>query len=189
MGAARLKIPVVAVSGDDQLEKEVRRNLPWVQCAVVKRALDRIGAQPLARDEIDRRIAAATKAGIERIGEARLPEMTAPFRFALTFRDEAEAANAALFPGAEVALNANTVQIRSNDFEEGYRKSLRLLGLAGAAARQTALQAVAASAPDAASWRDRVADWSAERFLGRVEPPPQPPSLAATGKARYFGAR
>jgi len=28
MGAARLKIPVVAVSGDDELEKEIRRALP-----------------------------------------------------------------------------------------------------------------------------------------------------------------
>jgi D-aminopeptidase len=30
MGAARLKIPVIMVSGDDQLERELRRNLPWV---------------------------------------------------------------------------------------------------------------------------------------------------------------
>jgi D-amino peptidase len=29
-GAARLKIPVIMVSGDDQLERELRRNLPWV---------------------------------------------------------------------------------------------------------------------------------------------------------------
>jgi len=189
MGAARLKIPVVAVSGDDQFEREMRRNLPWVQVATVKHAVDRTKAEPLGRDEIDRRIAAAAKAGILQLDAARLPDMAGPFRFAVTFRDEAETTNAALFPGAEAALNARTVQVRANDFEEGYRKSLRLLSLAGVAARETALQAVMAGSPDAAALRARISAWSGERFLGRVEPPPPPPSLATTGKARYFGAR
>ena len=35
MGAARLRIPVVMVSGDDQLERELRRFLPWAKCAAV----------------------------------------------------------------------------------------------------------------------------------------------------------
>jgi D-amino peptidase len=188
-GAARLKIPVVAVSGDDQLEREVGRNLPWVQYASVKHAVDRTKAEPLARAEIDRRITAAAKAGIEKIDAARLPEWPGPYRFALTFHDEAEAGNAALFPGAEVALNARTVQVRANDFEEGYRKSLRLMSLAGVAARETAIRAVLAGAPDAGAWQARIGEWNDQRFLGLVTPPPSPPSLAATGKARYFGAR
>ncbi|HEY3381237.1 MAG TPA: M55 family metallopeptidase [Vicinamibacterales bacterium] len=186
MGAARLKIPIVAVSGDDQLERELRRNLPWVQYAMVKHAVDRTRAEPLARDEIDRRITAAARAGIEKLDAARLPDVGGPYRFALTFRDEAETTNAALFPGADTALNARTVQVRANDFEEGYRKSLRLLGLAGAAARETALQAVMATAPDAAAWRARIGEWNGERFLDRVSPPV---ASAPTGKPRYWGAR
>ena len=189
MGAARLKIPVVAVSGDDQLEKELARNLPWVQYAAVKHAVDRSKAEPLPRAEIDRRIAAAARAGLEKLDAARLPEVAGPYRFAVTFHDEAESTNAALFAGAETALEARTVQVRANDFEEGYRKSLRLLGLAGAAARDTALLAVLGGSPDAAAWRAKVADWSDQRFVGLVTPPPPPPALAATGKARYFGAR
>ena len=188
-GAARLKIPVVAVSGDDQLERELRRQLPWVQFAMVKHAVDRTRAEPLARDEIDRRITAAAKAGIEKLEAARLPDLAGPFRFAVTFRDEAETTNAALFPGAETALKARTVQVRAADFEEGYRKSLRLLNLAGVAARETAIQAVVAASPDFAALRTRVSEWNGERFLGRVSPPPSPPSIAGTGKARYFGAR
>ena len=170
-------------------QREMRRSLPWVQVATVKHAVDRTKAEPLARGEIDRRIAAAAKAGILQLDAARLPDMAGPFRFAVTFRDEAETTNAALFPGAEAALNARTVQVRANDFEEGYRKSLRLLSLAGVAARETALQAVMAGSPDAAVLRARISAWSGERFLGRVEPPPPPPSVATTGKARYFGAR
>ena len=45
MGAARFKIPLIMVSGDDQFEREVRRGLPWVKCAVVKRALSRASAE------------------------------------------------------------------------------------------------------------------------------------------------
>jgi len=188
-GAARLKIPVVAVSGDDQLERELQRQLPWVQFAAVKHAVDRTKAEPLARGEIDRRITAAARAGIEKLAAARLPDLAGPFRFAVTFHDEAEATNAALLPGSEPALAARTVQVRTNDFEEGYRKSLRLLGLAGAAARETAIQAVITASPDAAAIRARVSAWNGERFLDRAVVPPSPPSLAATGKARYFGAR
>ncbi len=188
-GAARLTIPVVAVTGDDQLEKEIARNLPWVQYGSVKHAVDRTKAEPLARAEIDRRITAAAKAGIEKIGAARLPGWAGPYRFALTFHDEAEAGNAALFPGAEIALNPRTVQVRANDFEEGYRKSLRLMSLANVAARETAIRATLGVAPDAAAWQARIGEWNEQRFLGLATPPPTPPSLAAAGKARYFGAR
>ena len=189
MGAARLKIPVAAVSGDDQLEKELARNLPWVKYAAVKHAVDRSKAEPLPRAEIDRRITTAARAGIEGLASARLPEFAGPYRFAVTFRDEAEAASATLFPGAETGSDSRTVQLRSGDFEEGYRKSLRLLGLAGVAARETALRAVLGAAPDAEAWRTKVAQWSDQRFIGVVAPPPSPPALAGTTKARYFGAR
>jgi D-amino peptidase len=189
MGAARLKIPVVAVSGDDQLEKELARNLPWVQFAPVKHAVDRSKAEPLPRAEIDRRITAAVKAGIEQLASARLPEFAGPYRFAVTFRDEAEAASAALFTGAEGGADSRSVQVRAGDFEEGYRKSLRLLGLANVAAREAALRAVLAASPDADAWRAKVSEWSDLRFVGAVAPPPNAPALAATGKARYFGAR
>ena len=186
MGAGRLKIPVIAVSGDDQLEKELSRNLPWVQYAAVKRAVDRTRAEPFARAEIDRRITAAVRAGIENLAAARLPEVPGPYRFAVTFHNDAEAANAVLFPGAESALNARSVQVRANDFEEGYRKSLRLFGLAGTVAREAALQAVMASAPDSEALRARTSDWMDDWFLGR-QAPAQP--AASPAKPRFFGAR
>src|SRR5262249_28907077 len=56
MGAARLKIPLVAVSGDDQLQKEIQRALPWVRYATVKHAVDRSKAESVPREEASRRI-------------------------------------------------------------------------------------------------------------------------------------
>src|SRR5437899_12340356 len=54
MGAARLKIPGVAISGDDQLEKEIRRAMPWLQYAAVKHAVDRSKAEAPSRDDAAR---------------------------------------------------------------------------------------------------------------------------------------
>jgi hypothetical protein len=78
-----------------------------------------------------------------------------------------------------------TVQFQARDFEEGYRKSRRLIGLAGMAGRAAAIQAVLAAQPNTATLRLAVNDWLVDRWLNRL---PSPPSGAA-GKRRYWGAR
>jgi D-amino peptidase len=181
MGAARLKIPLIMVSGDDQLEKEVQRNLPWVRYAMVKHAVSRSKAEPLARAEINRRIEATAREALAALGAAKLPDLPGPYRFAVTFQDAAQANNAALLPGAEL-VNARTVQVRSNDFEEGYRRSIRLISLGGAIARATAAQAVLRAQP---SLRTAVTDWSSERWLDPTFAPPEP----APARRRYWGAQ
>ena len=183
MGAARLKIPVIAVSGDDQLEKEIRRGLPWVQYATVKHAVDRATAEALPRTEASRRIEAAAREGLTRLASAGLPDAHGPYRFALVFQDEAQARNAAMLPGAE--QNGTTVQIRANDFEEGYRLSTRLISLASAIGRPAALQAVIGAQPNATALRGQVTDYLYGRFLNTL--PPQPPP--APSPTRYWGAR
>ena len=183
MGAARLKIPVVAVSGDDQLEKEIRRGLPWVQYATVKHAVDRAKAEALPRAEASRRIEAAAREGLARLASAGLPDAHGPFRFAVVFQDEAQARNAALLPGAE--LNGTTVQIRASDFEEGYRLSTRLISLASAIGRPAALQAIVGAQPNSTAIRQQVTDWLYGRFLNTL--PPAPP--AAPAQTRFWGAR
>jgi D-amino peptidase len=126
MGAARYGIPLIMVSGDDQLEKEIGRFLPWVKYALVKHAVDRSKAEPLPREEASRRIEAAAREGLLALHSARLPEITTgPFRFALTFQDESQARNAARLAGAEPTSDGLAVQVRADDFEEGYRASLR----------------------------------------------------------------
>jgi D-amino peptidase len=180
MGAARLRIPLVMVSGDDQLEKEVQRNLPWVRYATGKHAIDRSKAEPFPREEVNRRIQAAARDSIQALGSAKVPEFPGPYRFAVTFQDAAQAANAALFPGAE--LNGATVQVRSNDFEEGYRHSVRLIGLGSAVARNEATQAVLRTQP---SVRLAVTDQSSARWLDPSIAAPEPPGR----NQRYWGAR
>jgi len=103
--------------------------------------------------------------------------------FALTFQDETEARIAAL-PGAE--QTGTTVQIRANDFEEGYRKGNQLIGLAGAIGRPAARQSVLNAQPNADVLSIAVTDWLYGRFLETVAPgKPGAPSAPA----RYWGAQ
>jgi D-amino peptidase len=188
MGAARLKIPVIMVSGDDQLEKELRRNLPWVKYAAGKHAIDRSRAESFPREEVSRRIEAAAREAVANLDAARLPDTSSSYRFALTFQDEAQARNAALVPGSELLTDGLTVQIRTGDFEEGYRQSLRLIRLAGIVGRIEELEAVLAAQPNAAALRLAASDWSDDRFLNRLPVPPAP-SPASAAPRRYWGAR
>ena len=183
MGAGRLKIPLVAVSGDDQLEKEIRRAMPWVQYATVKHAVDRSKAEAIGRDEASRRIESAARDGVAHLAAAKLPDYPPPYRFALTFQDEAQARNAALLPGVE--LSGTTVQVRTNDFEEGYRLSTRLIGLASAIGRVTAMQTVMNAQANGPAVRVDVNDWLFGRFLN----PQTAPTPAPAGPSRFWGAR
>jgi hypothetical protein len=79
------------------------------------------------------------------------------------------------------------VQVRANDFEEGYRISLRLISMAGLPARNDARLAVLNAQPNAAALRTSVTDWLYDRFLQRLPPPP--PTAPPPGRPRYWGAR
>jgi D-amino peptidase len=183
MGANRLKIPVIAMSGDDQLAKETRHTMPWVRFAIVKHAVDRSRAEPIAPDEATRRIETAAREGLSGLASARLPDHTGPFRFELRFQDEAQAINAALDPGA--VRSGTAVQIRANDFEEGYRASTRLIELARAINRELAAQSVINAAPQSAALHAQVTDWLFGRFLGTL--PAATPAIPAS--PRFWGAK
>lgn len=188
MGAARLGIPLIMVSGDDQLEKEVQRFLPWVKYAAGKRAVGRAKAEPFPREEVSRRIEKAAREALLALDAARLPEnFKGPFRFALTFQDESQAQTVARLQGAELLADSVSVQIRAGDFEEGYRASLRLISTAGLVGRMQAVQRVLAAQPNAAALREAVSKSITDRWL---DPQPAPPALAASGAPqRYWGAR
>jgi D-amino peptidase len=184
MGAARLKIPVIMASGDDQLERELRRNLPWVKYAAVKHAVNTGKAEPLPREEASRRIEAAAREALQNLAQMKVMEFPGPYRFATKFEEPSQATNAAMWPGAELLADQQTVQVRANDFEDGYRASLRLLGLAGAVRGAAAAQAAISKLPNAAEVRQGMTDWSYDRWINGV-PLPAPPQP----RTRFWGAQ
>lgn len=182
-GAGRLKIPLIMVSGDDQLEREVRRNMPWVRYATVKQAVSRDVARSFSKGDVQKAIEVAAREALQRLSEAKIPEWAGPYRFALAFQDDAQARNAALLAGAEHVPGTAKVQIRASDFEEGYRQSVRLIGLASLIAQNNARTAVISARPDAAKLNQAVTEQFFDRFLEKPAPP------AAASPQRFWGAR
>jgi D-amino peptidase len=189
MGAARYGIPLIMVSGDDRLEVEVHRYLPTVKYAAGKHAVDRTKAEPFPRDEVNRRIEAAAREALLALDKARLPEITSgPFRFALGFQDESQARYVGWLQGVEPSSDPTKVEIRADDFEAGYRASLRLISAAGLVGRYQAVQHVLNEQPNAAALEKSVGAYMTDRWLNRL--PPSPKTAAAGAPAlRYWGAR
>ncbi len=189
MGAARYGIPLIMVSGDDQLEKEMGRFLPGVKCAVVKQAVDRSKAEPVGRAEASLRIEAAAKDALLALDSVRLPAIaTGPFRFALTFQDESQARNAARLAGADLTSDPLTVQIRADDFEEGYRASLRLISAAGLIGYLQAMQKLIGDQPNGKELRKAIEDDILDRWI-HPRPAPAQPAAADSPPQRFWGAR
>jgi D-amino peptidase len=188
MGAARFGIPVIMVSGDDQLEKEIKRYLPWAKYASGKKALGRAKAEPFAREEVSRRIENAAREALLGLGSAKLFDgFPGPYRFALTFQDGTQAETAALLKRAELLDDGVTVQVRYDDFEEGYRASLDLISMANLVGRMQALQQMIAAQPNAKELADAARQKSRDRWF---DPKSYPAPAGASGTPqRYFGAR
>jgi D-aminopeptidase len=188
MGAARCGIPLIMVSGDDQLEKEIERYLPWVRYATVKHSIDRSKAVPFDREEVSRRIENAAREALLALDSARLPEITAaPFRFALTFQDESQARYVGWLQDVGPGPDAASVEIRAGDFEEGYRSSLRLISAAGLVGRLQAYQRVVNIQSNAADLQKAVFELIGDRWL---HPWPARTSASKSGPPqRYWGAR
>jgi len=187
-GAARFGIPLIMVSGDDQFEKEIKRFLPWVKYAAGKKAIGRTKAEPFAREEVSRRIEKAAREALLGLDSARLPEgFPGPYRFALTFQDESQASTVARLQGAELLADSISVQIRSNDFEEGYRTSLRLISTAGLVGRMQAMQRAIANQKNADELREAVGQIVTDRWLDPKSFPAA--SGGSSTPQRYFGAR
>jgi D-amino peptidase len=145
---ARNGIPMLMVSGDDQLEKEVNRMLPWVKTAVVKHAVSKTQVEPVERAEASRRIERAAQEAIQEYATAKVPAWPGPYRFALRFMTQAQADGAAGTTGTTQPGGGLVVEARTQDFEEGYRIARDMMGRGMQAGMMEALASVIESQPN-----------------------------------------
>jgi len=166
MGAARFGIPVIMVSGDDQLDKELKRFLTWVKYAAGKHAVGRAKAEPFAREEVSRRIEKAAREALLGLAEAKLPlDFPGPYRFTLTFQTANQAETAAEYKGAELQDDGISVEVRATDFAEGYEASLHLISLALLAGRVENIQRALAAHPQGKELMDAARKFRLDRIL------------------------
>lgn len=127
--ATHFGVPVVLLTGDDQLAREARDVLPTAETAIVKYAIERWSARCLSPS---RAHAIIEEKAAEAIMRLKREERFQPFQFSfplvceVEFISTAQAAGAALMPGAE-RRGARTAAFRAADAAEAWRAILAMM--------------------------------------------------------------
>jgi len=183
VSAARFGIPVIMVSGDDVLEKQVREQFPNTEFAVVKTARARGDADTLTQPEAQRRIYEAARSAMRKLSSIKPFHLDGPFEFAMSFQNRAQTDRAANYPGLQ-RRGDTTLVFSDTDFIEGYKRSLALVRLATTERTSLLFRAVREH-PAAAEIMRRFNELVHERWFSTDEfwTPPTPP------RKRYHGAQ
>ena len=118
--AARFRIPVIMVAGDDVLAGQIKEELPNAEYAVVKRATSRAEAALIPQPEVQRAIERAAKAAIEKLATFTPYPVADSYRFGVGYQNVRQADLAGTIPGT-TRLDSLTLGFSSKTFPEGIR--------------------------------------------------------------------
>lgn len=141
--AARFGIPLILVTGDDVLAREVEAFSPETEYVIVKKAVSVERAESRPRAEVSADIEAAAERALRNV--ASIPPWTGslPERFDndYGYTLPEQAAVALGFPGARV-VDDKTVRLETGSFMEAYLAFRALAGFTGLATQRILLNAV-----------------------------------------------
>lgn len=143
--AARVGTPLILVTGDDVLEKEVKAFSPRTEYVAVKRAVSVEEAQSRPRAEVSAEIEAAAARALRNVASIPpwKPAMPAEFANEYGYVMPEQAAVAINFPGATVVDN-KTVRVRARSFIDAYLSFRALAGFTALATQRVLLDGVRA---------------------------------------------
>jgi D-amino peptidase len=183
--AARFGTPVIMVSGDDVLQKEIAERFPNAEYGVVKHARSRAAADVYPEEVAWKNIEQAAKRAIEKLATFKPFPVAPAFKWELGWQNEAQTELAMRYPGV-TRINDKTVGFSSPDFIAGYDEAVKLIQLSGPEYSQLLMQ-ILRERPEGAAI---LAEYE-RRIIGRwLEPEkmPAPPARPKpTGKKRYHG--
>ncbi|MEO8449430.1 MAG: M55 family metallopeptidase [Gemmatimonadota bacterium] len=186
LSAARFKIPVIMIAGDDVLEGEIKEELPLAEYAVVKRAKTRALADTIPQPLVQVAIERAAKAAIEKLGSFTPYPVAPSYRFEISYQNVRQADLAGTIPGT-TRIDSLTLGYTSPDFPEGYRLSLRMLDMVRLD-RLRWMFRVVDGRPDAKALRRKYMDLLVTNWLEPDKMPKVPARPAKPGaKRRYWG--
>jgi D-aminopeptidase len=136
--AARFDIPLVLVTGDDVLQKEIAAFSPKTEYVVVKRAVSVEQAEARPQADVNRDIEAAAERAFrarKSIPPWRPAELRGDFENRYSYVLPDMAAIAINFPGAE-AVDNKTVRVRTRSFLDAYFAFRALANFTGLATQR-----------------------------------------------------
>jgi D-amino peptidase len=143
--ASRVGTPLVLVTGDDVLEKEVKAFSPRTEYVVVKHAASVEEARPRPRAEVSAAIEAAAERAMKNVASIPPwnPRLPPEFENHYGYILPDHAAVAINFPGAAV-VDDKTVAVRARSFLEAYLAFRALAGFTGLAGQRVLVSGVRA---------------------------------------------
>jgi D-amino peptidase len=182
--AARFGVPVIMVSGDDVLQKEIAERLPGAQYGLVKRAKGRGSADLLPLAEARSNIEEAARRGLERMSTVRAFPKKDTYQWQIAFQNEAQADRAANYPGL-TRDTAVTLGLGPRSFADGYQLMTTLIRMATTERLQVLLEVVRKQPNGDKILEEYRSALNARWFEDQPIPAAAPP---APKKTRFHGA-
>jgi len=184
VSAARFGVPVIMVSGDDVLEKQIKEQFPQAAYAVVKYARNRAECDTIPQTLVQKSIYGAAKRAMQNLARYTPFVLKGPLTFKMSFQNRAQANRVFLYPGLN-RVDDLTVSYPAENFIDGYRQSLRLVSLAGPD-RTGLLFQILNKHPQGKEILDQYQDLLHMRWL---EPEKMPKQESPPPRKRWHGAQ
>lgn len=183
--AAPYRLPVIMVSGDDVLEKQIAERFPGAEFGLVKKARGRAHADLLPLETAHQNVEAAARRAVAKIKSIRPLPVEPQFEWELGFQNSMQADRASNFPGVRRAT-PSSVAYTSQTFKEGYNTTTALIRNSTTERMQLLVEAVRRH-PDGQKILDEWQKSILDRFYDEAAPPS--PAANAPVRRRYWGAQ
>ena len=128
--AGSMQVPVVMVTGDEMLGREVAHTLPWAERVVVKQGITSWSAKSVSPGKAQTLIRAAAERALRRLSEMSPLVVAAPIRLEVAFVRPIHADLAGWLPGAE-RVNGTTLAYTAQDMDTINRAWMTMLTTSG----------------------------------------------------------
>lgn len=180
--AARFGVPVIMVSGDDVLQRQIAERFPLAEYGLVKHARGKAHADVLPEDEAWKNIEQAAQRAIEKLPRFKPYQVASQYQWEMGWQNADQADLAAKLGTDVVRASPTAVGYTSKTFIEGYDRAVAMIGAAGAE-RTRLLFEVLRNRPDGQAILNAYRDAVVKRWL---EPAPAV-ATAKPKKTRYHG--
>lgn len=126
--AGHYGVPIVLVTGDDEVAREAKELLPHIHAATVKWAVNRQSARCLAPVKARQVIEDATVKALAGLDSAKIWLPGSPVTFKIEFKDSGMADNAARLPYSKV-LDPRTLSFTADDYLTAFRGLRAMIAL------------------------------------------------------------
>lgn len=120
MVAGEFKVPPIFISGDDIYVEEVKQTLPDVESVIVKYAKDRLSAELIHPEVVQKEIEIATEQAVKQVKEHKPLTITGPITFEIEFKGPQQAHMTSTIPSVNM-ISPTRIKFTCDDMVTAYK--------------------------------------------------------------------